>query len=54
MTLGQKELELPSHCLVLLLRKENATHHSVSLPAGLNSISNYIYSINHLHELYEM
>ncbi|XP_045888791.1 dynein axonemal assembly factor 8 isoform X1 [Micropterus dolomieu] len=34
-TLDQKELELPSHCLVLLLRKENAMRHSVSLPAAL-------------------
>ncbi|XP_044036470.1 dynein axonemal assembly factor 8 isoform X2 [Siniperca chuatsi] len=34
-TLDQEELELPSHCLVLLLRKENAMHHSVSLPAAL-------------------
>ncbi|XP_031168309.1 uncharacterized protein LOC116059406 isoform X3 [Sander lucioperca] len=28
-------LELPSHCLLLLLRRENAVHHSVSLPAAL-------------------
>ncbi|KAM6965867.1 dynein axonemal assembly factor 8 [Tautogolabrus adspersus] len=33
--LDQKEQELPSHCLVLILRKENAVHHSVSLPAAL-------------------
>ncbi|XP_068434963.1 dynein axonemal assembly factor 8 [Clinocottus analis] len=31
----QGQLELPSHCLVLLLRKENAVHHGVSLPAAL-------------------
>nr|XP_046271976.1 dynein axonemal assembly factor 8 isoform X2 [Scatophagus argus] len=34
-TLDQEEQELPSRCLVLLLRKENAMHHSVSLPAAL-------------------
>ncbi|XP_076608322.1 dynein axonemal assembly factor 8 [Chaetodon auriga] len=34
-TLDQQEVELPSHCLVLLLRKENAMRHSVSLPAAL-------------------
>ncbi|XP_051243484.1 dynein axonemal assembly factor 8 isoform X2 [Dicentrarchus labrax] len=34
-TPDQEQLERPSHCLVLLLRKENATHHSVSLPAAL-------------------
>ncbi|KAE8283360.1 hypothetical protein D5F01_LYC18762 [Larimichthys crocea] len=34
-TLDQEERELHSHCLVLLLRKENAIHHSVSLPAAL-------------------
>ncbi|XP_042360295.1 dynein axonemal assembly factor 8-like [Plectropomus leopardus] len=34
-TLDQGQMELPSHCLVLLLRKENAVHHSVSLPAAL-------------------
>ncbi|KAI3359678.1 hypothetical protein L3Q82_014056, partial [Scortum barcoo] len=31
----QEEVELPSHCLVLLLRKENAVYHSLSLPAAL-------------------
>ncbi|XP_010794527.1 uncharacterized protein isoform X2 [Notothenia coriiceps] len=35
LTLDQDQLESPSHCLVLLLRKENAAHHSVSLPAAL-------------------
>ncbi|XP_029292825.1 uncharacterized protein LOC115011746 [Cottoperca gobio] len=35
LTPGQGQLELPSHCLVLLLRKENAVHHSVSLSAAL-------------------
>nr|XP_020466175.1 uncharacterized protein C16orf71 homolog isoform X2 [Monopterus albus] len=34
-TLDQEKLELPSRCLVLILRKENAVHHSVSLPAAL-------------------
>ncbi|XP_074512139.1 dynein axonemal assembly factor 8 [Sebastes fasciatus] len=34
-TLDRGQLELPSHCLVLLLRKENAVHHSFSLPAAL-------------------
>ncbi|XP_054463217.1 dynein axonemal assembly factor 8 [Anoplopoma fimbria] len=34
-TPDQGQPELPSHCLVLLLRKENAVHHSVSLPAAL-------------------
>ncbi|XP_026020286.1 uncharacterized protein LOC113020483 [Astatotilapia calliptera] len=34
-TPDQKELELPSHCLVLLLRKENASRHSVGLPSVL-------------------
>ncbi|KAK5855870.1 hypothetical protein PBY51_007508 [Eleginops maclovinus] len=34
-SLGEGQLESPSHCLVLLLRKENAAHHSVSLPAAL-------------------
>ncbi|GLD49175.1 uncharacterized protein AKAME5_000300400 [Lates japonicus] len=34
-TLDQEELEVPSQCLVLILRKENAMHHSVSLPAAL-------------------
>ncbi|XP_067332532.1 dynein axonemal assembly factor 8 isoform X2 [Channa argus] len=34
-TLSKRELELPSQCLVLLLRKENAIHHSVGLPAAL-------------------
>ncbi|XP_059203241.1 dynein axonemal assembly factor 8 [Centropristis striata] len=34
-TLDQGQLERPSHCLVLLLRKENAVHHSGSLPAAL-------------------
>ncbi|XP_056258276.1 dynein axonemal assembly factor 8 [Seriola aureovittata] len=33
-TLDQ-EVDLPSQCLVLILRKENAMHHSVSLPAAL-------------------
>ncbi|KAG7223157.1 hypothetical protein INR49_015765, partial [Caranx melampygus] len=33
-TLDQR-MELPSKCLVLILRKENAMHHSVSLPAAL-------------------
>ncbi|KAA8585282.1 hypothetical protein FQN60_003976 [Etheostoma spectabile] len=32
-TQDQCPLELPSHCLLLLLRRENAVHHSVSLPA---------------------
>eukprot|EP00064_Thunnus_orientalis_P008467 superscaffoldBa00001005_g8490 len=31
--LDQEELELPSHSLVLILRKENALCHSVTLPA---------------------
>ncbi|XP_044187227.1 dynein axonemal assembly factor 8 [Thunnus albacares] len=31
----QEELELPSHSLVLILRKENALCHSVTLPAAL-------------------
>ncbi|KAJ4931910.1 hypothetical protein JOQ06_010346 [Pogonophryne albipinna] len=35
LTLDQDQLESPSHCLVLLLRKENAAHHSISLPAAL-------------------
>uniref|UniRef100_A0AAQ5ZHE4 Dynein axonemal assembly factor 8 n=1 Tax=Amphiprion ocellaris TaxID=80972 RepID=A0AAQ5ZHE4_AMPOC len=34
-TLDQQELKLPSHCLVLLLRKENALRHSVGLPSAL-------------------
>ncbi|XP_031717758.1 uncharacterized protein LOC116391380 isoform X2 [Anarrhichthys ocellatus] len=34
-TPDQGQLELPSHCLLLLLRKENAVHHGVSLPAAL-------------------
>ncbi|XP_071326366.1 dynein axonemal assembly factor 8 isoform X2 [Trachinotus anak] len=34
-TLDQEEVEFPSQCLVLILRKENAMHHSVSLPAAL-------------------
>ncbi|XP_032392881.1 uncharacterized protein LOC116702662 isoform X1 [Etheostoma spectabile] len=34
-TQDQCPLELPSHCLLLLLRRENAVHHSVSLPAAL-------------------
>ncbi|KAK9534734.1 hypothetical protein VZT92_007162 [Zoarces viviparus] len=34
-TPGQGQLELPSHCLLLLLRKENAAHHGGSLPAAL-------------------
>lgn len=38
--------QLPSHCLVLLLRKENAIHHSSSLPAGLKTVSNYISIVN--------
>ncbi|KAM7371849.1 hypothetical protein PAMP_009058 [Pampus punctatissimus] len=33
--LDQEESELPSHCLVLILRKENVLRHSVSLPAAL-------------------
>ncbi|XP_060883220.1 dynein axonemal assembly factor 8 [Labrus mixtus] len=34
--LDQKEQERPnSHCLLLILRKENAVHHGVSLPAAL-------------------
>ncbi|KAM7387063.1 hypothetical protein PAMA_009605 [Pampus argenteus] len=33
--LDQAESELPSHCLVLMLRKENVLRHSVSLPAAL-------------------
>ncbi|KAK2833238.1 hypothetical protein Q5P01_017127 [Channa striata] len=36
-TVSRGERELPSQCLVLLLRKENAMHHSVSLPAALVS-----------------
>ncbi|XP_069571704.1 dynein axonemal assembly factor 8 isoform X1 [Brachyistius frenatus] len=31
----REELKLPSRCLVLLLRKENALRHSVSLPSAL-------------------
>ncbi|XP_041856311.1 dynein axonemal-associated protein 1 isoform X3 [Melanotaenia boesemani] len=31
----QVELKLPSHCLVLLLRKENMLRHSVTLPSAL-------------------
>ncbi|KAM6914113.1 dynein axonemal assembly factor 8 isoform 2-T2 [Lycodopsis pacificus] len=34
-TPDQGQLELPSHCLLLLLRKENAVHHGDSLPAAL-------------------
>ncbi|KAM8725048.1 dynein axonemal assembly factor 8 isoform 1-T1 [Acanthopagrus schlegelii] len=34
-TLDQEELQLPSLCLVLLLRKENAMLHTFSLPAAL-------------------
>ncbi|XP_041673463.1 dynein axonemal-associated protein 1 [Cheilinus undulatus] len=34
-TQKQKEQDLSSHCLVLMLRKENAMHHSVSLPSAL-------------------
>ncbi|XP_075942837.1 dynein axonemal assembly factor 8 [Anarhichas minor] len=34
-TPDQGQLELPSHCLLLLLRKENAVHNGVSLPAAL-------------------
>ncbi|KAM3598798.1 uncharacterized protein V6R79_022724 [Siganus canaliculatus] len=31
----QKELEQPSQCLLMLLRKENAMHHSIRLPEAL-------------------
>ncbi|XP_026181938.1 uncharacterized protein LOC113141620 [Mastacembelus armatus] len=34
-TVDQAPLERASQCLVLILRKENAMHHSVSLPAAL-------------------
>ncbi|CAI5675903.1 unnamed protein product [Oreochromis niloticus] len=34
-TPDHKELEPPSHCLVLLLRKEHASRHSVGLPSAL-------------------
>ncbi|XP_074552965.1 dynein axonemal assembly factor 8 isoform X2 [Halichoeres trimaculatus] len=33
--LEQEKQKLPRFCLVLMLRKENATHHSVRLPAAL-------------------
>ncbi|CAK6971210.1 dynein axonemal assembly factor 8 [Scomber scombrus] len=34
-TLHQDEPKLPNHCLVLILRKENASCHSVNLPAAI-------------------
>ncbi|CAL8286355.1 unnamed protein product [Boreogadus saida] len=34
-TPGGKKTTLSSHCLVLLLKRENATHHCASLPAAL-------------------
>ncbi|XP_030592125.1 uncharacterized protein LOC115784880 isoform X2 [Archocentrus centrarchus] len=50
--LDREELQLPSHCLVLLLRKENALRHSVNLPSALmrefkaQKLLGYIHSAN--------
>ena len=51
--LDQEEPELPSHCLVLILRKENALCHSVTLPAGLKLHLTLYLQHNSSSKLYE-